>query len=98
MRRLERDSMGIRQRNVQLKPGAVRQIDSEDSQKIGERRAIDNAQSKEFIDTWDGILVFKLSEPGVRNVILVVAGSLCELPAELFDLPGCNTKAIAKLS
>ena len=98
MRRLERDSVGIRQRNIQLKSGAIRQIDSEDRQKIGKRRTIDDTQTKEFIDTWNRILVFKLSEPGVGNVIFVVPGSLCELPAEFFDFPRCNAKAIAKFS
>src|ERR1700757_3072172 len=98
MRRLKRDSMGIRQRNIQLKSGAARQIDSKDREKIGKRGTIDDAQTKELIDARNRVLVFKLREPRVRNVVFLVAGSLREPSAELFNFPGRDAKAISKFS
>jgi hypothetical protein len=81
-----------------LVSGATGQIDSEDSQEIRKRRTVDNAQTEEFIDTGNRILVFELREPRVGNLVFVVAGPLRKPPTKLFDFPSRDAEAIAEFS
>jgi len=90
--------MCIREGDVQLVSSAACQVNSEYGQEIRKCRTVDDTQTKEFIDTGNRIFVFELREPRVRNVVFRVAGSLRQLPAELFNLPGRDAEAISELS
>jgi hypothetical protein len=89
--------MSILQRQTGLVLSRLVQIDAEKLQQILEFHPVNHALAEQFENARHTIPIFKLSQPGVGDVILFVGGFFRNLAYEFLHFAGGDAEAIPNL-